>query len=98
MAKYVYTGWGPETGPDGELVRPFDEREFGEQPTWGRWAEIIQAGEASQSPLPEAIAAPPDLAPPPGGLFETPGHLAAQGILARDVQPLQPVKPLEGGI
>ena len=64
MAKYVYTGWGPETGPDGELTRPFDEREFAEQPTWGRWALIGEAIAEASAPVIEAMKAPQS--PPPG--------------------------------
>ena len=58
MAKYVYVGWGPEVDPEGEIVRPGDEREFDEQPTWGRWATVGDV-------LPEAPETPPTPAPIP---------------------------------
>lgn len=51
MARYVYVGWGPEVGPDGEFARPFDEREFEEQPTWGRWALLSEPGAVPPPPV-----------------------------------------------
>ena len=57
--KYTYVGWGPEVDPEGELVRPGDEREFGEQPTWGRWAAIDPPPETGGGDPPAPPAVPP---------------------------------------
>lgn len=95
MPEYEYKGPHPVVDEENVLVHPGDVREFDEPPDWGLW-EMVPDEEAEPAAPP---LAPPETTPPlPGGLFETPPHLAAQGILARDVQPLQPVKPLEGGI
>jgi hypothetical protein len=59
---YVYVGWGPEVDPEGEIVRPGDEREFDEQPTWGRWAAVVPPEAAAPAP------APPTPTPPAVGL------------------------------
>ena len=38
--QYRYTGPGPVTDPEGEIVRPGDEREFDEEPAWGPWEPV----------------------------------------------------------
>jgi hypothetical protein len=58
VAKYVYVGWGPEIDPEGQIVRPFDEREFAEQPTWGRWA---QAGDTPPETIPVPVLSADEL-------------------------------------
>ncbi len=61
MATYVYVGWGPEVDPEGGIARPGDEREFGEQPTWGRWSKVDEPEDApaeSPAPPPEPALAP----------------------------------------
>jgi hypothetical protein len=62
--KYRYTGPGPVPDPEGEIVRPGDEREFGEEPPWGPW-ELLGAPEADEPPA-------DDPAPPAAPLLPVP--------------------------
>lgn len=67
---YVYVGWGPEVDPQGEIVRPGDKRDFGEQPTWGRWAAVGDVPPEAPEPTPAEDAGVVGSPPPPslGGL------------------------------
>jgi hypothetical protein len=60
--KYVYEGPGPQEDPALGLVRPGDEREFGEEPSWGPWRCL------DEPPEPPAT---PDGTPPPDEPPET---------------------------
>lgn len=80
MAEYVFRGPQPDVDDAGELVHPGDVREFSDPPDCPPW-ELVPGQE------------PP---PPAGGLAETPPELAAQGILARGVQPAAPAVKPEG--
>lgn len=57
MARYQYTGPGPDEG-SGELVRPGDVREFGEQPDWGAWECIDPDPEPEPEVPAPAVPAP----------------------------------------
>ena len=64
MAEYVYEGAAPEVGPDGELARPLDVREFDKPPDWGLW-QCLQP-----EPTPPPPVTPP--APPPAPVATPP--------------------------
>ena len=71
MAKYRYAGPGPiEVLSGGEVTRPGDVREFGEEPTWGPWDLIDEPETDGGDPEPpgqqEASPAATGAAPAPG--------------------------------
>lgn len=52
MAKYRYAGPGPiEVLSGGEVTRPGDIREFGQEPSWGPW-DLLPDGEPGDSSPP----------------------------------------------
>jgi len=53
MPRYKYAGPGPVPDPEGGIVRPGDEREFGQEPDWGPW-DLLDEPESA----PEAETAP----------------------------------------
>ena len=71
MGSYRYAGDGPQEDPQGGLVRPGDEREFGGDPGWGVW-ELLPAepdrGSVSDS------AAPATEPPAPGPDSQAPAE------------------------
>lgn len=63
MAEYEYAGPGPQVDPEGELVRPFDVREFAEEPPWGPWR--LLAAPEEPAPAPPPVIAPAPVSGPP---------------------------------
>jgi len=52
--KYVYDGPGPQEDPVLGLVKPGDERELGEEPSWGPWRCLDEPREpAERTPPPD---------------------------------------------
>lgn len=70
--KYVYNGPGPHEDPVLGLIRPGDEREFGEEPAWGPWLPL--PGEDAESDPPPPVTVTPVTPPqtPPAAGSEPP--------------------------
>lgn len=65
MATYRYAGPGPiEALSGGEVIRPGDEREFDEEPSWGPWDLIDEPKAETPAPAP--------VTPPAPGTYENP--------------------------
>ena len=80
MARYQYAGPGPDES-SGEIIRPGDVREFGEEPAWGPWELLDRpepgpgTDEGGQPPSPQE-ASPSALSAAPA-LNITPAPAAA---------------------